>query len=132
MPSVIYAVVAIHDRKAYTEQFLQALKKQTITDTHLVLVDDGSTDGSAEMAKQYYPQATIVRGPGDWWWTRSMQKGVEAILPMAKPGDYVLCANNDQIPEPTALAALLASSQRNANAISETDGAAACCYPGHS
>jgi hypothetical protein len=45
---MIYAVVAVHDRKQFTRQFIEALHTQTINDTiQLVIVDDGLAHGLA-------------------------------------------------------------------------------------
>ncbi len=113
---MIYAVVAVFNRKEFTLRFLEALDKQTVGKIQYVIVDDGSTDGTAETILQRWPDAQIVTGPGNWYWTRSMQKGVEHVFTVAQPGDYVLCANNDQYAEPNAVAALVAASKKYSNA----------------
>lgn len=112
---MIYAVVAVFNRKEFTIRFLEALDQQTVGTIQYVIVDDGSTDGTAETILARWPQAHIVKGPGNWYWTRSMQEGVEYVLSVAQPDDYVLCANNDQYAEPAAVAALLAASKQYAN-----------------
>ena len=114
---MIYAVVAVFNRQQFTSRFLEALDKQTVAPIQYVIVDDGSTDGTAEMIQQRWPAAKVISGPGQWWWTRSMQIGVDYVLGVAQPDDYILCANNDQYTEPTTVAALLAASQRYDGAI---------------
>ncbi|MFA5995907.1 MAG: glycosyltransferase family 2 protein [Patescibacteria group bacterium] len=114
---MIYTVIAVHDRKHFTERCLKALQQQTIKDIQVVIIDDGSTDGTAEMVKRIYPTAKIIRSDGNWWWTGSMRHGIDYVLSVAKPNDFVLCANNDQIAEPNALEILLNTSINNHRAI---------------
>ncbi|MET0298558.1 MAG: glycosyltransferase, partial [Flavitalea sp.] len=37
----------------------------------VVVVDDGSTDGSPEWIKENYPSIEVIKTPGDLWWTGS-------------------------------------------------------------
>lgn len=114
---MIYAVIAVHDRKQFTERFLQALKQQTVQEIVVVIVDDGSTDGTANMVQQYYSTAIILRGSGNWWWGGSMRRGIDYVRTVAQPGDFVLCANNDQIAERNALEMLLHTSKKYHRAL---------------
>lgn len=46
-------VVPIYNVELYLEECLDSLKNQTLTDLEVILVDDGSTDGSPEIAKRF-------------------------------------------------------------------------------
>jgi GT2 family glycosyltransferase len=114
---LIYILVAVHDRKEITRRFLAALERQTVRDFQVILVNDGSIDGTREMLTQEYPQVQILSGNGDLWWTGSMRLGVDWICERAAPGDFILCANNDQIPREDAVSSLLLTSRSLGNAI---------------
>lgn len=73
----IYILLPVHNRKEITRHFVECLQAQTLRDFHLVLLDDGSTDGTAEMVRAYVPEATVLRGRGDWWWAGSLQRGLD-------------------------------------------------------
>src|SRR5207237_231210 len=45
----IHVLLPVHNRKVTTEKFVRCLKAQAGADWHLVLIDDGSADGTAEM-----------------------------------------------------------------------------------
>jgi GT2 family glycosyltransferase len=105
----VYVLTPVHDRKALTERFLRCLIDQTDRDYHLVLVDDGSRDGTAEMARSMIPSATIIRGSGNWWWAGSLEQARRWLLRQpSRPGDLVLIANDDT----TFEADFLASARR--------------------
>lgn len=95
MPKV-YILLPVHNRKEITRGFIECLTAQTFSDYHLVLIDDGSTDGTAEMVKEYIPSATVLRGKGNWWWAGSLQQGLNWLKkhpPM--PSDIILMTNDD-------------------------------------
>ncbi|HUK05974.1 MAG TPA: glycosyltransferase, partial [Burkholderiales bacterium] len=48
---LLYVLAPVHNRRALTERFIGCLKAQTDRDYRLVLIDDGSTDGTAQMAR---------------------------------------------------------------------------------
>jgi glycosyltransferase involved in cell wall biosynthesis len=49
---VIGAVVPVHNRRDNLELLLRSLEHQTCTDFHVVVADDGSTDGTAELVRR--------------------------------------------------------------------------------
>ena len=46
---MIHVITAVHNRYSITEKFADRLLAQTYKDIHLILVDDGSTDSTADM-----------------------------------------------------------------------------------
>lgn len=95
MPKV-YILLPVHNRKEITRGFIECLAAQTFSDYHLVLIDDGSTDGTAEMVKEYIPSATVLRGKGDWWWAGSLQQGLNWLKKNPTlPSDIILMTNDD-------------------------------------
>jgi len=62
----------------------------------IIIVDDGSTDGSADWIMKNYPQVTILQGNGDLWWSGGVNLAVKYILNELH-SDYILWWNNDII-----------------------------------
>ena len=76
----LYIVIAVHNSRDITLKCLSLLSGQTYQNFKVVLVDDGSTDGTAEAIAVDYPEVTLIRGTGDWWWTRSMNEGIKHAI----------------------------------------------------
>ena len=112
----IFVLAPVHNRRALTERFVRCLAQQTDQGFRLVLVDDGSTDGTADAVRSMIPEAMIIRGKGDWWWAGSLQQARRWLLAQpTTPEDIVLIANDDTIFGPEFLAnarSVLASSPR--------------------
>ncbi|HEV2355156.1 MAG TPA: glycosyltransferase, partial [Puia sp.] len=71
-----------------------------------IVVVDGSTDGTLGMLEKEFPEAAIVHGDGNWWYTRSINEGVKRALQL--DCDYVLTLNDDLTFGPRYVATLLA------------------------
>lgn len=72
----LYIVTPVHNRKAVTVAYAQLLSRQTLQGVVLVLVDDGSTDGTAEAVQNALPSTVVLRGDGNLWWAGGLQKGL--------------------------------------------------------
>ena len=53
---MISIIVPIYNVEKYLEECLDSIKNQTYTDIEVVLVNDGSTDGSKEICERYCEQ----------------------------------------------------------------------------
>jgi len=71
----IYILLPVHNRLEITQRFITCLKAQTYQKYHLILIDDGSSDGTAEMVQENISSLTVVRGKGSWWWAGALQQG---------------------------------------------------------
>jgi GT2 family glycosyltransferase len=91
-----YIFLPVHNRFAVTRRFVESLVRQQYGNFHLVLIDDGSTDGTEEMVRSYVDNLTVIRGKGDWWWGGSLHQGYLWLekQPLAED-DIVLIMNDD-------------------------------------
>lgn len=49
----ISVTVPVYNAEKYLKQCLDSIQKQTLKEIEVIMIDDGSTDGSAEICKQY-------------------------------------------------------------------------------
>ena len=96
MPKVSI-IVPIYNVEMYIEKCLETLVNQTLKDIEIILVNDGSKDGSAEIAKKYlekYPEKIIYLEKENGGLSDSRNYG----LPHAK-GEYIAFLDSDDYVE---------------------------------
>jgi GT2 family glycosyltransferase len=101
----VYVLVPVHNRRPVTEAFARSLAAQTDSNVRLVLIDDGSTDGTADAVKAILPDTVVITGQGNWWWGGGLQQGYLWLKRQPlKPNDIVLTTNDDVFIEPDFVA----------------------------
>lgn len=106
---MIYIVIPVHNRKQYTRKCLACLRDQTEQAHQVIVVDDGSTDGTADMIQAEFPDVLIRTGTGSLWWAGGTNLGIRYILDHlnSQPTDFLLTLNDDTEVDPDYLANLL-------------------------
>lgn len=96
MMQKVYILLPVHNRSIVTEHFIDCLAAQSYSNYHLILIDDGSTDGTEEMVQAKIKNLTVLKGQGDWWWAGSLQQGISWLIHSeVEDRDIVMFANDD-------------------------------------
>jgi GT2 family glycosyltransferase len=107
-PVKLAVVLASYNRKEKTLSCIRTVADQAYAlpavgeSLHIVLVDDGSTDGTADAVSAAFPFVEVIRSDGSLFWCRSMHKAQAAA--MARGCEYLLWLNDDTELAPDALA----------------------------
>lgn len=103
-------ILPVHNRRDTTVDCLRALASDGLQEkVRIIVVDDGSTDGSAEAVAAAWPGATVLRGDGDLWWTGAMRLGMEAVQPDC---EVIIWLNDDCRPRPGTIDRIAAFAAR--------------------
>jgi GT2 family glycosyltransferase len=94
-PPRVYVVLPVHNRRAITVRFCDCLTQQSHANFVLILVDDGSTDGTAETVALYPFRKSIVRSDGSLWWAGGLRRGTAHVRALNPRYDDVLWFVND-------------------------------------
>ena len=92
----VTAILTTFNRR---DQTLECLARLSCSAQHaqvqlkIVLVDDASTDGTADSVRMGFPEATVMSGSGDLYWCRGMYLGLVAAMQVRT--DYLLWLNDD-------------------------------------
>jgi glycosyltransferase involved in cell wall biosynthesis len=122
MKNPIYILIPVHNRKSITLNCLERLQQQGALDRyHIVVIDDGSTDGTAQAIAQHYPDVNILSGNGNLWWTGAIVMGMK--FAMNQGAKYLIWLNDETLPEEGAIERLITACIHNPRTI-----ASAQCY----
>ncbi|MCM0593987.1 MAG: glycosyltransferase family 2 protein [Gloeotrichia echinulata IR180] len=113
---VVYIIIPVHNRKNTTLACLENLQKcGDIQHYQVVIVDDASTDGSAEAIHSLYPDVKILPGNGELWWTGAMALGMQYAS--LQGAEYIFWLNDDCLPEPGTLPLMVKYMQTHPDTI---------------
>lgn len=113
----VEVIAPVHNRRDITLQCLQSLSRIDCTGlkVHIIIVDDGSTDGTDEAIRKRFPDVEIVKGDGNLWYTAGTNRGIEAAL--EKCPDYVLAINDDSVFDEKFLVHLVNCAEANPRSV---------------
>jgi len=109
---MIYIVIPVHNRKHFTRKCLLSLKRQTFQGFKVIVVDDGSTDGTEKMITDEFPEVVLLKGDGNLWWAGATNRGVEYVLDRARDDDCVITLNDDTVVRPDFIQTLVNSASK--------------------
>lgn len=96
-PSV-YILLPVHNRRELTMNFAECLLAQEGCSYHLLLLDDGSIDGTADsVLKLLGNRVTVLRGDGNWWWAGALQVGINWLKSQGQSERTVVLMINDDL-----------------------------------
>lgn len=114
----VAVLLTVHNRREQTTNCLRTVFAQIMPDTlqlDVFMVDDGSTDGTADSVKSLFPKVNIVEGDGSLYWNRGMHRAWE-VASQKKDYNYYLWLNDDTVLESYAIKELLNLSAQYADA----------------
>lgn len=95
-----------------TDECLQSLQNLNYDNVRVILVDNGSTDGSVAYFRTHYPEVTIIELDHNTGFTGGNNAGIDYVL--GHNMDYVLLLNNDTVvSDPDFLSTLLDKCERD-------------------
>lgn len=100
---LVSAVIVSYNSREWLEECISALVCQTYTPIEILVVDNGSSDGSADWLQAHYPSMRLVRLPKALSLAGALNKGVSAAN-----GQYLLVLNPDARLERGAVARMVA------------------------
>ena len=112
---LVAIVVPVHNSKDDTREFLESLKQVTYPNFKVIIIDDGSIDGTDEMLRHDYPEVIVIKGDGNLWWSRSTNLGIEKAIEIGSK--YVLLVDNDTTVDSGCITALVETAEENPRSI---------------
>jgi glycosyltransferase involved in cell wall biosynthesis len=97
----VTVLMPLYNDARFLREAIASILTQTFTDFELLIIDDGSTDGSAEIAASFNdPRIRLVANGTNLGITASLNRGIDLAA-----GEYIARMDSDDISMPTRLAA---------------------------
>ena len=89
-----FLVIPVYNRCQTTLACLKNLSEIGVCNWgKVVIVDDGSSDGTGEKVKEQFPQVEVLSGDGNLWWTGGTKKGMQ--FAMQHGAECIVWLNDD-------------------------------------
>lgn len=111
MTPTISIIIPHLNGKQHLDDCFKSLRQQTFTDFEVLLVDNGSTDGTQDFVAQTYPEMTLIQLPENKGFTGACNAGWQAAQ-----GDIIILLNNDTEADPNWLSEIAAAFDRHPHA----------------
>lgn len=110
-------VIPVYNRRDITIQGLRSLARTDLTglDVRTFVVDDGSTDGTADAIRKGFPDVEIIAGDGTLHYAAGTNRGIQAALEWNP--DFVVTMNDDAVFHEQFLQRLIKTATANPRSI---------------
>jgi N-acetylglucosaminyl-diphospho-decaprenol L-rhamnosyltransferase len=130
MEPALSIVLVCWNNKAYLDPCLKSLYDTGMRNSFdVVVVDNGSTDGSQKMLAEKYPQVKLIQNDSNLGLGKASNQGIDATR-----GKYILLLNNDTLVNGAAFDDMVDFLDQHPRAgavggkILNPDGSTQCCY----
>lgn len=110
-------VIPVYNRRETTLQGLRSLSKidKTGLDVRIYIVDDGSTDGTADAVRRDFPDVHVIMGDGSLHYAGGTNLGIKAAMEWNP--DFVAPMNDDAIFHDQFLQRMINAAQRTPRSV---------------
>lgn len=108
--STLVVLMCSYNRKARTLAALSALFAQTVPAPYqlqVFLLDDASSDGTADAVQTLYPQVSLLQGSGQLYWNGAMRRAWQHALAQQPAAAAFVWLNDDVVLDDDALQRLI-------------------------
>jgi GT2 family glycosyltransferase len=91
--NLVCVVIPTYNGILHIVRTLDSVLKSSYPSFKIIVIDDGSTDGTSNFIAEHYPDITVLKGDGNLWWAGAMNMGIRYSLSIS--AKYVFVLNND-------------------------------------
>ena len=80
MMAKVFCIIPTFNRKESIKDCIDQLLRQTYKNTEIIVVNDGSVDGTTKYLKSLDKEEIhVINGDGNFWWGKSINEGFRYI-----------------------------------------------------
>jgi len=102
IPGRVSVVIPNWNGKRFLPGCLDSLTQQSYPDVEVIVVDNGSKDGSLELLQSTYPQVKLACFPVNTGFSVAVNRGIREAS-----GEYIALLNNDTVVDPDWLSEMI-------------------------
>jgi GT2 family glycosyltransferase len=106
---LVYIIVLAWNGREDTAECLRSLRKVAYANVRILVVDNASCDGTADMVRTGFPEAELIVNPENLRFAGGNNVGIRHAL--ERGAAYVVLLNNDTVVDPAFLSSLVALSE---------------------
>ncbi len=114
MPPLVYIIVLNYNRRDDTLECLESLFRIDYPNYIVLVVDNASSDGTAEAVRKAYPDAEVLENEKNLMYAGGNNEGIK--LALAKGAEWVLLLNNDTVVDKRLLPEMLKAADKRPDA----------------
>jgi len=110
-------VIPVYNRRETTLQGLRSLSRINTDglDVRIFVVDDGSTDGTADAVREQFPEVTLIEADGNLHYAAGTNRGIKKALKWSP--DFIVTMNDDAVFHQNFLQSLIATAHLEPRSI---------------
>ena len=89
---MISVIIVNYNRKDLLQNCIDAVKMQSVKDIEVIVIDNGSSDGSTEMINSDYPEVKLIENKENLFFCKANNQGIKEAK-----GEFILCLNSDSV-----------------------------------
>ena len=101
-PGLVSVVIPNWNGKRFLAGCLDSLAAQTYAQLEIVVVDNGSVDGSVELLTEHYPQVKLATFPVNTGFSVAVNRGIRE-----SSGEFIALMNNDTVADREWISAMM-------------------------
>lgn len=114
-PIKVAVIIPTHNRVEMLCRCVTSVLESDYDSLLIIVVDDGSSDGTSEILPDKFLDLQIIQGNGSLWWSGSINAGIRKAL--LSDYDYILLLNDDVVIDPKAVSSLVKCARDNPRSI---------------
>ncbi|MFH1457036.1 MAG: glycosyltransferase family 2 protein [Patescibacteria group bacterium] len=108
--TLVSIIIPNYNGKHFLEKCLKSLREQTFSDFEIILIDNGSSDGSIGFIKNHFSEVKIIANKKNTGFAKACNQGIKLAV-----GKYIILLNNDTMVDKKWIKSLVLTAEHDSS-----------------